>query len=141
VLTLLGDLLLGRLGLLLLLEWRTDCWHFVSVLGLVDCESALLAETFAAYIALEGLFFAVDVFVVAEVVLSSESLAANITRERALVCVCALVDEEVVAFGEFTVTIFADVSLLGSAEPSARAEEKSGEVRVPLKSSWITSHQ
>lgn len=62
------------------------------MLSLVDGEGSILTETFATDVALEGLVFAVDVFVVSKMVLSSEGLAADVTREWALVGVGAFVD-------------------------------------------------
>lgn len=55
-------------------------------------QSSRLAETLAAIVAFEWLVLRVDVFVVAQMVLSSECLAADVAWERAFVGVRALVD-------------------------------------------------
>lgn len=58
---------------------------------------------------------------VPEVILSSESLVADVTRVRPLVCVCPLVDQEVVGFGKMSATKFANKLLLGLGRQSATA--------------------
>ena len=52
--------------------------------------------------------------VVPQVILSPERFTTYITREWALIRVCSLVDQQVVALGELTVTELAYVSLLWS---------------------------
>lgn len=47
-------------------------------------------------------------------VLATERLAADVTRIGSFVCVSALVDEEVVGFGEMALAIFADELFLWS---------------------------
>ena len=49
--------------------------------------------------------------VVPEVVLSPEAFAADITWVRTLVCVCALMDQQVVGLGEMAATETTDVLL------------------------------
>ena len=86
------------------------------VLFLMDCEGPGLAETLVTHVALEGLVLAVDVLVVTEMVLPPEGLTTDVTGEGPLVCVGSLVDEKVVALGELSVAVLADVALLGAAE-------------------------
>lgn len=62
---------------------------------------------------------------IAEVILTTESLAANVARVGPLIRVCPLVDEEIVGFGELTVAELADKLLLGSG-CAARTTEESG---------------
>ena len=71
-----------------------------------------MAKPFAALIALEWLFFGVNVSVVPKVVLPAEGLAANITVERPLIGMGPLMNEEVVRFGELSLAELADVPLL-----------------------------
>ena len=54
------------------------------------------------------------VFVVPQVVLSPERLAADITWEGPLICVSPLVDHNIVRLGELSVTELADEPLLWS---------------------------
>ena len=53
---------------------------------------------------------------VPEMVLTPESLAAHFTRERSLVGVRALVDQEVVGLGELSLAVLADELLLRSGD-------------------------
>ncbi len=57
---------------------------------------------------------------VAEVVLSPEAFAADVTRVGPLVSVRALVDQQVVGLGEVTATELADVLLLGPGDKQRR---------------------
>jgi len=52
--------------------------------------------------------------VVSKVILATERLAADVTREGPFVRVCALVNEQVVALGEVATTVLADKLLLRS---------------------------
>ena len=79
-------------------------------------EGSGLAEALVTYATLEGLVLAVDILVVTEVVLPPEGLATGVTGEGPLVCVGPLVDHEVVALGELSVAVLADVPLLRAAE-------------------------
>lgn len=47
-------------------------------------------------------------------VLTSESLAANITGVRSLISMCSLMDEQIVGLGEFSIAVFTDELFLGS---------------------------
>jgi hypothetical protein len=78
-----------------------------------------LAESFAAVVALEGLFLGVDVTVVSEMVLPTEGFSANVTAVGALVGVGSLVDEEVVGFGELPIAVFADELFLWTCSSRA----------------------
>lgn len=49
---------------------------------------------------------------VSEMVLASEGFSTDVTWEGSLVCVCPLVDQEVVGLGEMATTEFTDVLLL-----------------------------
>ena len=60
------------------------------------------------------LVLAVNVFVVSEMVLSSESLATDITGEGPLICVGPLMDHHIVRLCELPVTELADEPLLWS---------------------------
>ena len=96
----------------------------VGVLRLVHGQRARLAESLAARLALEGLLLAVDVLVVAEVVLPPEGLAADVAGEGPLVRVRPLVDQQVVALGELPLAVLADVPLLGSAEAAPGSQQQ-----------------
>ena len=87
----------------------------------MNSQSTTLAEALTTHLTLEGLVLAVDVLVVAEVVLSSERLATDVARVGSLVGVGPLVDQQIVALCELTITKPADVALLGSAESTGRA--------------------
>ena len=58
-------------------------------------------------------------------VLPSKSLAADVTRVRALVCVRSLVDQQVVALGELPVAELADEPLFRPGR-ATRASKKPG---------------
>ena len=73
-----------------------------------------MAETLLAGVALVRLLLRVDVRVVSQVILSSETLSTDIARERSLVGVSPLVDHHVVTFGELSMAEFADKPLLGT---------------------------
>ena len=83
----------------------------------VDCQRACLAETFTTITALQGPFLGVNVSVVPQVVISSEGLATNVTREGPLICVRSLVNLYIVALGELTVAKLANESLLRTRGP------------------------
>lgn len=55
-----------------------------------------------------------DVPVISEVILSSKGLAADIAAVRPLVCVCSLVNQQVVRLREMSLTVFADKLFLRS---------------------------
>ena len=96
---------------------------------LVHGKSPGLAESLATLGTLEGLLFGMDVAVITEMILPSEGLATNITIERALIRVSALVDEQVVRFGELSVAVLANKSLLWSGG-STRTSKQPGIVRL-----------
>ena len=73
-----------------------------------------MAESFATVIAFEWLFFGVNVSVIFEMILPSESFTTDVTRIWSLIGMGSLVYEKVVGLGELSVTIFADESLLWS---------------------------
>ena len=77
--------------------------------------AARLAEPLAAVRTLVRLVFGVHKFVVAQVILPAESFAAHVTRKWPLVCVCTLVDHQVVRLGKFSVAKFTDETFFGSA--------------------------
>ena len=58
------------------------------------------------------LILGMRVFVISEMVLSSESLATHITGEGPLICMCPLMDHHVVRLCKFSVTELADEPLL-----------------------------
>lgn len=86
--------------------------RLLQVRHLVHGESSRLTETFATVIALEWLLFGVDVAMVAEMILATESLAANVAAVRPLIGVRTLVDQQIVALGELTIAVLADELLL-----------------------------
>ena len=55
------------------------------------------------------------VFVVPQMVLSPKGLSTNVTGKGPLICVGSLVDQQIVAFGEFPVAKLADEPFLGPA--------------------------
>lgn len=75
-------------------------------------EGSRLTEAFAAVVALEWLLFGVNVAMVAEMILPTESLAANVAAIRSLISVRALVDQQIVALSELTIAVLADELLL-----------------------------
>lgn len=56
---------------------------------------------------------------VSEVVLSSESLAANITRVRSFICMRPFVDEQIVRLCELSIAIFTNKLFLRSCSGCA----------------------
>ena len=73
-----------------------------------------MAETLLAGVALVRLLLRVDVRVVSQVILSSETLSTDVARERSLVSVSPFVDHHVVTFGELSMAELADEPLLGA---------------------------
>lgn len=57
-----------------------------------------------------------------EVVLAPEGFSTDVARERSLVCVCPLVDQEVVGLGEMATTELTDVFLLLPRERRTQLE-------------------
>lgn len=60
---------------------------------------------------------------VSEMVLASEGFSTDVTGEGSLVCVCPLVDQEVVGLGEMATTEFTDVLLLLPRERRTQSSE------------------
>lgn len=77
-------------------------FNYLLMHGLVDHESTGLAESFVADGTLEGLLFGMNVSMVSQMVLASKCFATNVAWIRTLVRVGALVDEEIVGFGELS---------------------------------------
>ena len=67
-------------------------------------ERSRLAETFSADVTRERLPFRMDVAMVAEVVLSPETLVTDLSGIRPFVGMCSLVYEQVVRFSEVAST-------------------------------------
>jgi len=72
-----------------------------------------LAEALSTVTAFEGFFLRMYVAVVSQMVLPTKSFTTYVTRVRPLICVCSLVDEQIITLGKLSVTIFADEPLLG----------------------------
>ena len=81
---------------------------------LVGFEIAWGGEGFGTEAAFVWLVLAVNVLMVSQMVLSPESLAADITGEGPLISVGPLMDHDIVRLGELSVTKLADESLLWS---------------------------
>lgn len=79
----------------------------------MDSQSPGLTEALPTLLTLEGLFFGMNVPVVPEVVLSSESLVADITGIWPLICVRPLMDQQVVGFGKMAAAELANKLFLG----------------------------
>lgn len=60
---------------------------------------------------------------IAEMVLTAESLAADVARVRSFIGMCALVDQQIVGLGELTVAELADELLLGAGGATRTTEE------------------
>ena len=78
------------------------------------------------------LILSMCVFVVSQMVLSPESLAADITGEGPLISVGPLMDHDIVRLGELPVTKLADESLLWSRGPGLGRMGMIGMHRVTL---------
>ena len=55
---------------------------------------------------------------ISKMILSAESLATNVTCIRSLICVCSLMNQQVVRFGKVTATKTTDELFLGSVATS-----------------------
>lgn len=84
-----------------------------SVLCLVHGQCARLTKTFATIAALERFVFGMNIFVISEMVLATECLTAYIAWEWSFVGVRALMDLQIVAFGEIAFTKLANELLFG----------------------------
>ena len=72
---------------------------------------------------LEWLLFGMDVTMITQVILSSESFATNITVVGTLIRMSALMDQKVVGFGKFSVAVLANESLLWSGCSAGSSEQ------------------
>ena len=90
----------------------------LTVQDLVHCKGSALTKSFGAAPTLVRLVFAVDIFVVSEVILSPEGLAAHVTGEGPLISVGPLMNHDIVRLGELSVTELADEPLLWSGGPA-----------------------
>ena len=86
-------------------------------------QCTTLAESLAALPALVRLLLAVDVSVIPQMILTAERFAADITRIRPLICVCTLVDQQIVRLGKFTVAILADETLFWPGRPPRASKQ------------------
>ena len=86
----------------------------------VNDKSPALTESFSTISALEGLILGVNIPMISQVILSSESLVANVACKGPLVSVSPLMDQEVVGLCEVPLTVFADKLLLGSRRSPSR---------------------
>ena len=101
---------------------------FLTVQDLVDSQGTTLTEALVAFPTLVWFVLRVDVFVIPQMVLSSEGFTADIAREGSLVCVSSLVDHDVVGLGELAVTKLADEPLLGSGGSALASHVEAGVV-------------
>ena len=83
-----------------------------------------MAKSFTTNVAFEGFFFAVDVLVVTEMVLSSEGFSTNVTGEGTFICVGSLMYQQIVTFCKLSAAVLTDVSLLWSVQPTTWTEEE-----------------
>lgn len=74
---------------------------------------------------------------VSEMVLASEGFSTDVTWEGSLVCVCPLVDQEVVGLGEMATTEFTDVLLLLPRERRVHKKTSCTYVQVKLSLAQI----
>lgn len=70
----------------------------------MDGKCSGLTETLSTLLAFKWLLFGMDVPVVSQVVLPPEGLVTDVTSIGPLICVRALVDQQVIRFGEVTAT-------------------------------------
>ena len=96
-----------------LADW-TSVWSLLEVKDLVNSQCATLTESFSTVATFEWFLFGVDVAVVPQVILPTESFSTDVAGIRSLVCVGSFVDEKVVTFGEFPIAVFADETFLRS---------------------------
>ena len=90
----------------------------LTVKDFVHCKRSALTKALVTRPTLVGLVLCVCVFVISQVILPSESLATDVTREGPLISVCPLVDHNIVRLGELSMTELADEPLLWSGGPS-----------------------
>ena len=103
------------------LAHRALVWRLLHVEDLVNGQGPRLAEPLPALHALERFFLRMNVSVVSEMILATESFAANITGVGALVGVRALVDEQVVRFCKLPVAKLAHKLFLWTTRAGHRS--------------------
>ena len=82
------------------------------VQDLMDGQGSGLTKSFATFETFERFVFGMDVFVIPQVILSSERFATDITVKGSLIGVGPLVDQKVVRFGKFSLAKLTDVTFL-----------------------------
>jgi hypothetical protein len=101
-----------------LIEWSTTSVTFVRWLfqmkDLVNLKGSWLTESFSTVWTFERLFLRVNVSVISQMILSSESFVTNVTSVGSLICMSPLVNQEIVWFSEMSITVFANELFLGS---------------------------
>lgn len=80
----------------------------------MDRQGPTLAKSFSTFATLEWFFLAVDIPVVSEMILSSKGFTADVTRVRPLVRMGSLVNQQIIRFGELSITKFTDELFLRS---------------------------
>jgi len=98
-------------------------WWLLEVKDLMYGEGATLAKTFTTITALERLLLGMYVSVIPQMILSPKSLSTHSAWIRSLVRVCSLMYEQVVAFGKFSIAIFANKSFLGTSRAAWTSEQ------------------
>ena len=78
----------------------------------MDGQSSGLTKSFATFKTFERFVFGMDVFMIPQVILSSERFATDITVKGSLIGVCPFVDQKVVRFGKFSLAKLTDVTFL-----------------------------
>lgn len=105
-----------------LTDW-TVMWGFPNVKYLMHCKCSRLTKTFSAVCALKRFVLRMNILMVSQMILPSESFSTDITREWSLVCVSPFMDEQVVTLSKLSITILAYKPFLGPARPlCARVE-------------------
>ena len=84
----------------------------------VNRQRSRLTEPFPAFSAFKWLLLGVDVPVIAQMILTPKSLAANITGVRSFVRMRSFVYQQVVGLGKLTITEFADKFFAGTTGPA-----------------------
>lgn len=93
--------------------------RFLQMRHFMHGECSRLTETFSAVVALEWFFFGVNVAMISQMILATESFAANVTAVGTLIGVSSLVNQKIVGFGELTIAILADELFLWTSSSSA----------------------
>lgn len=76
--------------------------------GSMDVECSHLTESFSTDFTLMWLFLVMNESVITKMILTTECLIADVTLEWPLIGVSSFVNEEIVGFGEMTITVWAD---------------------------------